>query len=149
MNDLNCPQCGGKVPEGAQCSDRFWEGQILEGDNPAYYAVHNFSVPTYYLQHNMYSREGWLAVHKLLSEFVFDGLAPEDARQKIARQVDSGNRTFSIVRGEKLLGVEQIAWGLTIADVRLDTAEHYCADVRRWARQVCKDGAALAAASSN
>ncbi|MCW5875044.1 MAG: hypothetical protein KIS88_10405 [Anaerolineales bacterium] len=149
MNDLNCPQCGGKVPEGVQCSDRFWEGQILEGSHPAYYAVHHLSVPAYYLQHNLYSRQGWLAVHKLLSEFVFDGLTPENARRKIGRHVDSRNRTFSIVRGEKLLGVEQIEWGLTIADVRLDTAEHYCADVRRWARQVCKDSAALAAASSN
>lgn len=142
-----CTHCGAKVPDGAQCADRFWEGQILEGNDPAYYAVHHLSVPAYYLQHNMYSREGWLAVHKLLREFVFEGLAPQDARQKYKHAVDSGKRTFNIVRGEKLPGVEQIAWGLTVADMRLDTAEHYCEDVRRWARQVCEDGAALAAAS--
>jgi len=118
----------------------------LEGDDPAYYAVHHLSVPAYFLQHNMYSREGWLAVHKLLREFVFEGLAPQDARQKYKHAVDSGKRTFNIVRGEKLSDVEQITWHITVADVRLDTAEHYCEDVRRWARQVCQDGAALAAA---
>jgi len=135
------------VPSGSQCSNRFWEGQILEGNDPAYYAVHHLSVPAYYLQHNLYSRAGWLAVHKLLSEFVFEGLTPQLARQKYKHEVDSGKRTFSIVRGEKLAGVELIDWNATMADVRLDTAEQYCEDVRRWAQQVCEDGAALAAAS--
>lgn len=119
----------------------------MEGDDPAYYAVHHLSVPAYYLQHNMYSREGWLAMHKLLGEFVYDGLTPQGARQKYTHEVDSGRRTFSIVRGERLPGVEQIVWGFTIAGVRLDTAEHYCEDVRRWARQVCEDAAALVAAA--
>ncbi len=119
----------------------------MEGNDPAYYAVHHLSVPAYYLQHNMYSLEGWLAVHKLLSEFVFEGLMPQQAREKYKHNFDSKKREFSIVRGQKLPGVEQIAWGFTVADVRLDTAEHYCEDVRRWARQVCEDGAALAAAS--
>jgi hypothetical protein len=142
-----CTQCSAKVPDGAQCADRFWEGQILEGDDPAYYAVHHLSVPAYYLQHNMYSREGWLTMHKLLGEFVYDGLTPQGARQKYKHEVDSGRRTFSIVRGERLPGVEQITWGFTIAGVRLDTAAHYCEDVRRWARQVYEDAAALVAAA--
>ncbi len=144
-----CPQCGAEVPDGSQCADRFWEGQLLEGDDPAYYAVHHLSVPAYYLQHNMYSRQGWLAVHKLLSEFVFNGLTPQQAREKHKRDFDSHNREFSIVRGEKLPGVEQVMWSWTMANVRLGSAEQYCQDVRRWAQQVCEDGAALAAASSN
>jgi hypothetical protein len=39
----------------------------------------------------------------------------------------------------KLAGVESIAWTSTIADVRLDTAEHYRADVWVWAAQIVDD----------
>jgi hypothetical protein len=57
--------------------------------------------------------------------------------------LDSGKRTFSITRGIKLAGVEQVKWSFTAADVRLDSAEHYCADVRRWAEAVLADSAEL------
>jgi hypothetical protein len=60
--------------------------------------------------------------------------------------MDSGQRTWSITRGPKLAGVESIAWTRTIADVRLDTAEHYCADVRAWAESILVDSAALVSA---
>jgi hypothetical protein len=39
--------------------------------------------------------------------------------------------------------VEQIVWTRTVADVRADTPEHYCADVRAWAAAVLVDTAAL------
>jgi hypothetical protein len=35
--------------------------------------------------------------------------------------------------------VETIAWDRTIADARLDTAGHYCADVRLWAERILTD----------
>ncbi|QYK50948.1 MAG: hypothetical protein KF701_00300 [Anaerolineales bacterium] len=87
-------------------------------------------------------------MHKLLSEFVFDGLAPQQAREKYSRDFDSQNRAASIVHGEKLAGVEQVVWNCTMADVRMSTAEQYCEDVRRWAQQVCQDGAGLVAATN-
>jgi hypothetical protein len=34
-----------------------------------------------------------------------------------------------------------------VADVRLDTSEHYCADVKRWAESVLADSAELVSKS--
>jgi len=140
-----CPDCGGGVPVDAQCSDRFWEGQAIEGLDPAYYAVHQLSVPAYYLQHNLYSREGWLAVRKLLGEFIFEGLTPQYARQKYRDDFEGGNRKESITKGAKLEEVATVQWTFTISDVCLDTAAHYCADVRIWAERVFNDSAAMVA----
>jgi hypothetical protein len=39
--------------------------------------------------------------------------------------------------------VDAIAWTRTIADVRLDTAEHYCTDVRTWAESIVRDSEEL------
>jgi hypothetical protein len=46
-------------------------------------------------------------------------------------------------KGAKLTQVDDIVWTRTIADVRVDTAEHYCADVHDWAIAVLADTAAL------
>jgi hypothetical protein len=64
------------------------------------------------------------------------------ARRAIQAQATS-RRTWNLTRGAKLPGVEQIAWSFTIADVRLDRAEDYCADVLTWARRVLADSEAL------
>jgi hypothetical protein len=112
---------------------------LKEVEDPAYYAVHHLCVPCFMLQHNEYSREGWLAARDLLSQFVNDGLTPAGARTKYRRQVDSGQRKWSVTRGAKLAQVEAVVWTRTIADLRLDTAEHYCADVQDWARRVLAD----------
>lgn len=140
-----CSDCGGAVPNDAQCSDRFWEAQAIEGGNPDYYAVHQLSVPAYYLQHNLYSRSGWLAVRKLMGEFLFEGLTPQYARQKYRDDFDGGNRTESITRGAKLAEVATVKWSFTMADVRVDTAAHYCEDVQRWAERVFLDSAEMVA----
>jgi hypothetical protein len=68
-----------------------------------------------------------------------NGLTPEAARHDSRKAVDAGNRMYSFTRGPKLVGVESITWTRTIADIRLDTAEHYCADVWAWAEQVVRD----------
>jgi hypothetical protein len=57
--------------------------------------------------------------------------------------MDSGQRTWSLTKGAKLAQVGDIVWTRTIADVRIDTTEHYCADVRDWAIAVLADTAAL------
>jgi hypothetical protein len=59
------------------------------------------------------------------------------------KKFDSRNRTWSFTKGEKLAGVGNIVWSRTIADVRLDTAEHYCADVIRWGKSILSDTKAL------
>ncbi len=143
VSAATCPQCGAALAPGETCRDRFNEGQLKEVEQPARYAVHQLSVPCYMLQHNVYSREGWLEVRETLRQFVEEGLKPTDARRRNRIRLDSGHRAWSVTRGPKLAGVEQIHWTFTVADLRLDTPEHYCADVKRWAQSVLADSAAL------
>jgi hypothetical protein len=139
-----CPQCGATLASGETCIDRFNIAQIKEIENPAsYYTVHHLSVLCYMLQHNVYSRDGWLAVRQLLHQFVYEDLTPAEARRQNRTTWDSGQRTWSLAKGAKLTQVDDIVWTRTIADVRIDTAEHYCADVRDWAIAVLADTAAL------
>jgi len=139
----SCPQCGAPLTLVETCQEQFHLGQLKEVADPHYYAVHHLSVLSYMLQHNAYSREGWLHSHTLLQQFVQQNLDPQFVRRRDRDKVDSGQRNWSLTKGPKLPGVEQIVWHCTVADVRLDTAEHYCADVRRWAVSVLADAATL------
>lgn len=134
-----CSQCGAVFTADETCQACFNVSQLREIEQPAHYAVHHLSVPSYMLQHNVYSREGWIEVRKLLSKFVYDGWTPAMARRQNRVNADSGHRTWSFTRGAKLPGVEHVVWNVTIADVRLDTAETYCADVRHWAESILAD----------
>jgi hypothetical protein len=95
------------------------------------------------LQHSEYSREGWLGARKLLDQFIQHGLAPTNARKQNRKQVDSGNRKWNITKGAKIPQVDQVKWTRTIADVRLDSAENYCGDVKRWATSILADTESL------
>jgi hypothetical protein len=133
-----CPECGATYRTDETCEDRFSAGQGQEMMNPAYLAVHHLSVPCFMLQHNRYSQDGWIRVRQVLARFV-SGLTPQEALRAYRNAVASGNRMYSFTKGPKLAGVESIAWTRTIADVRLDTAEHYCADVWAWAERIVHD----------
>lgn len=138
-----CPQCGGANPSGETCIDRFYATQLQEQADPAFYAVHHLSVPCYYLQHNLYSRRGWLEVWSLLVKFVHEDWTPAMARRENRAKADSGKRDWSFTRGEKLMSVEKIRWTFSIMDVRFDTAEHYSADVIHWAETILADSEKL------
>jgi lincosamide nucleotidyltransferase A/C/D/E len=138
-----CPECKAAFASGEKCRDRFDALQLKELEQPGYYAVHHLSVPCYMLQHNVYSREGWIEVRALLDKFVRDGWTPAMARRLIRRTPEIQRRTWSFTKGSRLTGVEKIAWKRTIADIRLDTAEHYCEDVRCWAEQILTDSEGL------
>ncbi len=138
-----CPKCSARFSSDETCREHFDAAQLAEIEQPTYYAVHHLSVPCYMLQHNVYSRQGWLAVRDLLFQFVYRGLTPEMARRQYRAQWNGQRRTWSITKGDKLPGVEEIAWTLTIADVRLATPEHYCADVLNWAKSILADSADL------
>ena len=137
-------QCGATIASEETCNDRYNTAQVKEIENPtSYYAVHHLSVTCYMLQHNIYSRAGWLVARDLLNQFVYGGLTPAEARRRNRVPMDSGHRTWSLTKGAKLAQVDDIVWTRTIADVRLDTAEHYCADVNDWAIHVLADTDAL------
>ncbi len=138
-----CLQCGAGLPPGHTCRDLFDLGQALEMEQPAAYAVHHLSVPTYYLQHNLYARAGWQAARELLARFLAGTLTPAEARRRLAASPQPASPT----RGPKQPGVEAIPWTATIASVRLTPPEAYCADVRAWAAAVLLDTAPLAAAA--
>ncbi len=134
-----CPHCRATFPGEETCQERFNISLLKEAEQSAYYAVHHLIVPCYMLQHNVYSRRGWLEVRKLLSKFVYDNWTPAMARRQYRVSADSGHRTWSFTKGAKLAGVENVSWSFTIADIRLDSAEIYCADVTRWAKQILAD----------
>ena len=136
---INCTICGAKLPKETTCQDLFDLNQLKEIEQPEYYALHHLSVLCYMLQHNIYSRSGWLGARDLLYQFVNRGLTPTAARRQNRKKLDSGKRDWSLTKGEKLVGVESVVWTNTIVDVRLDTAEHYSADVRLWAEKVLAD----------
>jgi len=139
----SCSQCGANFSSDDTCQDRFNLSQFKELEQPAYYAVHHLSVACYLLQHNAYSRDGWLAVRELLFQFVSMGLTPAMARRQNQVRFDNGKRKQSLTKGIKLPDVEKIAWSCTIADVRLDSAELYCADVHHWAESILADSEGL------
>lgn len=139
-----CAKCGAELADGEDCRARFDLGQAKEMENPAIFgAVHNLSVLSYMLQHNEYSRDGWLHGRKLLSQFVNEGITPSQARKQNRDKVNSNNRKWNITKGAKLTQVDNLRWTHTIADVRLDTAENYCADVKLWAASILADTESL------
>lgn len=140
---FTCPQCGAHYSTDETCEDRFHSDQLAEHEQPGYGTVHHLSVPCYMLQHNAYSRAGWLWARDLLFQFVYHGLTPETARRRNRINMDSGHRKFSITRGPKLPGIEDIGWKQTIGDVRLDSAEGCCADVLGWAKSILADSEEL------
>jgi hypothetical protein len=135
-----CPKCGAQLPTGETCRERFDLFLAKEFENPGTYgAVHHLTVASYMLQHNGYSREAWPKVREMLRQFIEDGLTPAEARRQNRQQVDSGKRTWKVTGGEKLPEVDQIDWTRTVADVRLDTVEHYQEDITAWATSVLSD----------
>ncbi|HSM58288.1 MAG TPA: DUF5946 family protein [Candidatus Sulfomarinibacteraceae bacterium] len=139
-----CPHCGARV-DGEECRDRFDRCLAKEFENPdTYGAVHHLTVISYMLQHNEYSRPAWLEAREMLSQFVNHGLTPAEARRKHSQTLDRAQRPWRVTEGEKITEVADIRWQRTIADVRLDNADLYRADVRRWAASVVADTEQLA-----
>lgn len=91
------------------------------------------------LQHNAYNHGTWLAARHLLAEFVDQ----ESATSTWYRQqaLDSKNRLDqqSLLVGKKFADFDSITWSFTIANVRLEDASEYCADVKNWANHLLQD----------
>ncbi|MBE7467899.1 MAG: hypothetical protein DPW09_00730 [Anaerolineae bacterium] len=134
-----CPDCEAEFPSGEQCRERFDLCLAKELEHPATYGlVHHLTVICYMLQHQGYSRQGWLASRELLVKFMRQGQTPAGVRRQNRQRLDSGRRTWSVTRGERFSTVGVI-WTRTIAGVRLDNAEVYQADITLWARAVLAD----------
>lgn len=140
-----CPRCGAEYPSDEQCRNRFERSMALEYENPAAWgAVHHLTVLCYMLQHNEYSREVWLEARKMLAQFIEGDITPDTMRKRNRSKFDSAHRTWSVTKGPKLPEFDAVVWSRTIADIRLDDPETYCADVRLWAVSILKDTESLA-----
>ncbi|MFW6183228.1 MAG: hypothetical protein ACOC8X_05465, partial [Chloroflexota bacterium] len=91
-----------------------------------------------------YSRPAWLEAREMLSQFVNYGLTAAEARRTYSETLDQVQRPWRVTEAEKMTEVADIQWRRTIADVRLDNADLYRADVRRWAASVVADTEQLA-----
>ncbi|MCC6179396.1 MAG: hypothetical protein IT305_29155 [Chloroflexi bacterium] len=147
-----CAQCGAALPDDTTCQALFDRCLAREFEDPAYGAVHHLTVPAYLLQHNGYSRSGWLEARRLLDGFVQGGLTPSEARRQSARAVARRKQSASSANGGRAQGsrsspkldrADRVQWTANIGDVRLEHADVYCDDVRRWAARVVADASAL------
>jgi Family of unknown function (DUF5946) len=135
-----CPQCGADLPPDEPCQHRFDLCMALEYENPTTFgAVHHLTVACYMLQHNAYSRDGWLGARNIIARFIHDGVTPGKIRQQNHSRFDSGHRTWSVTKGAKFSEFDTIVWTRSIADVRYADPEVYCADVKLWATSVLTD----------
>ena len=134
-----CPECGAVGSEGKSCEELFHICLGLEFSDPAYGAVHNLTVPAYYLQHpSLLSRKGWQEMQATLAGFLVAGVSVGEMRRRATVRLDSGRRDFSFRQGESM-ALSEIVWSATIVDVCLDDPEIYRADIRRWAQAVLAD----------
>ena len=139
---MNCPECG--APE-VSCKPRFDEFLVLEFSDMGYGAVHNLTVAAYMIQHSSkLSREGWLYERDLLREFIVEKKSPSLIRQQVKDAVDSGKRTFKFKSKDGVPVINKSTWVKTILDVRVESAEVYCADVTAWAKSVLEEAQAIA-----
>jgi hypothetical protein len=135
-----CPQCGAEFLADEQCRDRFDLCLALEFENPTTFgAVHHLTVACYMLQHNVYSREVWLEARNMVAQFIRAGVAPAEMRRRNRSRFNSGRRAWSVTKGPKLAEFETIAWSRTIASVRPENPETYCAGVTLWATSILAD----------
>ena len=135
-----CLECGTAGKAGETCETYFHQMLFWESEYPAYGAeVHHLMVLCYYLQHpSLYSPEGLNEARRLLVEFVEHGTAPVEVRRRHRARVDSSKRGWKITATATAHGSydRALVWKMTAADVVAGGADHYCANVRRWAQAI-------------
>ena len=136
-----CSECGALLSADESCAERFDRCLAKEFEDwTGYGAVHHLSVTCYWLQHpSRYSRQGWLEARGQLADYLMAGKAPAKVRAQNRQRLDSGRRAWHVTRGERVVLPEGATWSRTVADVRLESAAAYCADVIAWARAVLSD----------
>ena len=135
-----CPQCGAEYAADEDCCNRFNLCLAKEYEaSSAYAAVHHLTVICYMLQHNAYSHKVWLEAREMLRQFIRQGITPVEVRKRTRNKLDSKRRKWSITKGARFSKFDGVAWTRTIADVRQENPEIYCADVRLWSRRVLAD----------
>ena len=135
-----CPQCGAEYQTHENCQERFNLCLALEFENQAAWRVHHLTVPCYMVQHNQYSRHAWLEALKLINQSLQHPLTPASAgKTKFEQSV----RNWKITSDPQIAKFNTMAWSRTIAGIRMDDPETYCADIQLWAKSILQDTAPI------
>jgi hypothetical protein len=135
----HCLACGEALPDETTCEHHFHQMLFWEAENPALGIVHHLMVLCYHLQHpHLYSAEGLVEGKQLLVAFVQDGVTTEEIRRRNRVKVDSGKRSWKVTARPDSIGAysQPVQWTMTAADVVAGGADHYCNNVRAWAKSV-------------
>jgi hypothetical protein len=143
---MNCPECGTPEPS---CKERFDEFLVLEFTYAGFGSVHHLTVSAFMIQHSSrLTLEGWFHMRELLREFLVEHKSPAFILSQYRHLVDSGKRKFRITSKDGMPVIKKTMWAKTIVDVRMETADIYCADVIEWARTVMEEAATIATVPS-
>lgn len=132
-----CPACGAVHTGDATCQSLFDSLLVLEFSDPAYGAVHMFTVACFMIQHGRYSDAALTWIAEQLRAVLQDGRTPQQIRQAVNRQVDHSARTWKVNRSPQEPPLPHVAWSMTIADVtrQYTDAASYCRLVTLWAQR--------------
>jgi hypothetical protein len=133
-----CPECDAAWPEGTACQDYFhellgWEAEDFSNLGE----VHHLTVLCYHLQHpSLYSPEGLAGAKQLLLEFVECGVSPAEVGRRNRLRLNSSQRKWKVTGTPGRHGAYAlpIRWSMTVADIVAGGRDHYCDNVRAWAR---------------
>ena len=135
-----CPECRASWDSGETCQDYFHQMLFWENEHPDYGAeVHHLMVLSFYLQHpSLYSPQGLAYAKQLLSDFLKQGLGPEEVRRRSRARVDSGSRSWNLKGKPGARGSypHSIQWTMTAQDVVAGGVGHYAENVRIWASSI-------------
>jgi hypothetical protein len=134
-----CPECGAAHVDDKTCRDDFHKMLEWEAEDPGRLVAHHLMVLGFHLQHpSLYSPEGLALAKQLLIDFLECGKSPQQARKESKSRVSSTNRNWKITSRRDLHGAyaRPIAWTMTAADAVAGGADHYCDNVRSWAKSI-------------
>lgn len=135
-----CPECGASLRDGRTCQEIFDSFLVLEFEDPAYGAVHFFTVACFYIQHNRYSDEGLRWINATLRESLADSSNLDNLYRRAQTSAQNTSRRWKVNRVPGAPKLPQIDWQMTIGDVasQYQDAASYCALIRQWAETVLR-----------
>lgn len=75
----------------------------------------------------------------MIVKFMYEGITPVEMRKRNRTRFGSRHRKWSITKGVKFCGFDEVIWTRSIVGIRLDNPEVYCADVKLWATSALTD----------
>ncbi len=80
-----------------------------------------------------------MEARRMLAMVVREGISPDCIRRSSQQKLNGSRRDWNITKGEKLAEFGTITWSRALADVHLEDAETYCADIEAWAKSILED----------